>query len=80
MAKFKVGDKVKVSKPKNWPSDSEFKLDNAEGTVEVWSDWPDVMDPFSDYVYVMIDKATGEGKIYEGVNMIFTEDSLKKLY
>jgi len=78
MAKFKVGDKVVVSKPKDWPNEVEFKLDGAEGTVQIWVDWPEVMDPYAEYVQVGIEKTPKAGKLYEGANLIFNEKHLKK--
>ena len=79
MAEFKVGDKVKINTPENWPDCTEFTLLGAEATVGCWIDWPELMDPYSEYVYVMIDKASGEGKAYEGVNMIFHDSTLEKI-
>jgi len=80
MAKFKVGDKVKVNAaPENWPACTKFTLLGAEGTVGLWVDWPEAMDPYSEYVYVMIDKASGAGKVDEGAYMIFHEHTLKKI-
>lgn len=80
MAKFKVGDKVKIStKPDNWPGCTKFNLLGAEGTVSLWVDWPQAMDPYSEYVYVRIDKATDAGKVNEGAYMIFHEHTLKKV-
>jgi hypothetical protein len=78
MTKFKIGDKVKIGTPENWPECTKFTLEGAEGTVGQWVDWPEAMDPYSRYIYVMIDKARGAGKVYEGVRMIFQEDTLKK--
>jgi len=80
MAKFNVGDKVRViSAPVNWPPCSEFTLLGAEGTVGVWVDWPEVMDPYSEYVYVKIDKADGKAKQYEGAYLIFHDHTLQKI-
>ena len=79
MAKFNIGDKVKIGTPENWPECTKFLLNGAEGTVGQWVDWPEAMDPYSQYIYVMIDKAQGEGKVYEGVNMIFEESTLVKI-
>ena len=80
MAKFKVSDKVKINAaPVNWPASTEFALLGVEGTVGLWVDWPEVMDPYSEYVYVMIDKASGNAKSYEGANMIFHEHTLEKV-
>jgi len=79
MAKFKIGDKVKISTQEEWPDCTKFLLAGAEGTVGQWVDWPEAMDPYNEYIYVMVDKAQGEGKVYEGVNMIFHESTLKKV-
>lgn len=80
MAKFEVGDKVKISaKPDDWPTCTEFTLLGAEGTVSVWVDWPEAMDPYREYVYVRIDKTGGKAKVNEGAYMIFHEHTLKKI-
>jgi hypothetical protein len=80
MATFKVGDKVKIkAKPENWPPCTEFTLLGAEGTVGIWVDWPEAMDPYSDFIYVKIDKASGEGKVNEGAYMLFHEHTLEKI-
>jgi len=78
MAKFNIGDKVKVvSKPEFWPSCTEFLLLGAEGTVDCWVDWPEAMDKYAEYLYVNIDKAEGDGKIYEGAKMLFHDHTLE---
>jgi len=80
MAKFKVGDKVKIkTAPHNWPACSKFTLLGAEGTVGMWVDWPAEMDPYNEYTYVMIEKATGDGKLYEGTEMLFHDFTLEKI-
>ncbi len=80
MAKFNVGDRVRVkAKPDNWPECTEFKLLGAEGTVGCWVDWPEAMDPYSEYVYVKMDKISGEGKVYEGAAMLFHDHTLEKI-
>lgn len=80
MSKFNVGDKVRIkAEPKRWPACTEFTLLNAEGTVKCWVDWPEVMDPYSEYIYVMIDKAEGAGKLYEGTEMLFHDHTLEKV-
>jgi len=80
MANFKIGDKVKINAaPDNWPGCNKFTMLGAEGTVSEWFDWPEVMEPFSEYIYVMIDKAQGEGKMYEGTEMLFHAHTLKKI-
>jgi len=80
VAEFKVGDKVRIkSKPENWPACTEFTLLGAEGTTSLWVDWPEAMDPYSEFVYVKVDKASGEGKVNEGAYMIFYEHTLEKI-
>jgi hypothetical protein len=77
MAKFREGDKVKVkAAPVNWPACTKFPFLGATGTVETWVDWPEVMDPYSEYVFVKMDKGT---KGYEGVHLIFHDLTLKKI-
>jgi len=76
MAQFKDGDKVRISAlPVNWPDCTEFPFMGAEGTVETWVDWPEVMDPYDEYVFVKMDKAKG----YEGVHLIFHDHTLTKI-
>jgi hypothetical protein len=80
MAEFKVGDKVKVQgKPVNWPACTEFTLLGAEGTVSLWVDWPEAMDPYSNFIYVKVDKTGSEGKVNEGAYMVFHKDTLEKI-
>ena len=80
MAKFDVGDKVKVkAAPDNWPACTEFLLLGAEGTVNLWVDWPEAMDPYSEFVYVKMDTISGKDKVYEGAYMIFHEHTLEKV-
>ena len=79
MAKLKIGDKVKVNKPADWPDASEYTLEGAEGTVDIWVDWPDAMDPYEEYINVIISKAGDKAKIYEGAKLIFHEDNLAKI-
>ena len=78
MARFKVGDKVKVVAPKDWPKPPGFRLGNAVATVENWVDWPEAMDDFGEYIYVKIEKTESAGKDYVGMRMHFKEDFLKK--
>jgi hypothetical protein len=80
MARFKVGDKVRVmARPENWPACTDFTLLGAEGTVSLWVDWPEAMDPYSEFVYVKVEKAPSEGKVNEGAYMVFHKDTLEKI-
>jgi hypothetical protein len=79
MAKFDVGDRVKVkAKPGNWPACTEFTLLGAEGTVSLWVDWPEAMDPYGDFVYVRVEKTGREGRAHEGAYMLFDKGILEK--
>jgi len=79
MAKFTVGDKVRVTAlPENWPACTEFTLLGAEGVVDLWVDWPEAMDPYDAFVYVRVDKTSSEGKANEGAYMLFHEHTLEK--
>ena len=80
MDNFKIGDKVKIkAAPDNWPNCNEFTLLGAEGSVSEWFDWPEVMKSFTEYIYVRIDKAQGEAKIYEDTEMLFHDHTLQKM-
>jgi len=80
MAKFKIGDKVKLIERDNFPTPPGYILANAEGVVEQWVDWDAVMSEFEEYVYVKIEKAEGAGKAYvDTVPMFFHEDFLEKI-
>jgi hypothetical protein len=37
------------------------------------------MDPYSEFVYVKVDKASGEGKVNEGAYMVFHKHTLEKI-
>jgi hypothetical protein len=80
MAEFEVGEKVRIkTEPVNWPDCTEFTLLGAEGTVSLWVDWPEAMNPYSEFVYVKVDRASGAGKVNEGAYMLFHEHTLGKM-
>ena len=80
MGKFKIGDNVKISEaPVNWPACTEFTLLGAEGTVGEWVDWPQVMDPYAEYVFVTINKTSEKDKQYRGATLIFHDQTLLKI-
>jgi hypothetical protein len=80
MARFKVGDRVRVkAKPVHWPACTEFTLLGAEGTVGLWVDWPEAMEPYGEFTYVKVEKTGREGKANEGAAMLFHEDTLEKI-
>ena len=79
MSEIKIGDRVRIKGDKDWPSPPGFRLENAEGTVGKWVEYDDVMEGFEDFVYVHLEKAEGEGKVYIGNNMLFLAKDLEKI-
>jgi len=79
MAKIKVGDKVRIKKRTDWPSPPGYRLANAEGTAVKWVESEDVMEDFQDYVYIQLEKAEGEGKVYIGNKMFFRAEDLERI-
>ena len=64
MAKFEVGDRVKVLDKPNWP-DGGYKIANWEGTIV------EVVENPTGYVMMKADKT--------GYNMLFNENELEQL-
>ena len=79
MTEFKLGDRVRVKSQKDWPSPPGFRFANAEGTVVNWVEYEEVMAGFQDNIYVHIEKAQGEGKVYIGNDMNFRAEDLEKI-
>ena len=79
MAKIKVGDRVRIKKRANWPSPPGYRLTNAEGTVVKWVEYDEAMEEFQDFVYVHLEKAKGDGKVYIGNDMFFRAENLEKI-
>lgn len=80
MTEFRIGDKVRIqAEPDYWPACTRFRLMGAEGTVSRWFDWPEVMDPFREFIHVKLDKVSGEGKSYEGATMLFHDHTLERI-
>ena len=79
MATISVGDKVKIKDRKDWPSPPGYRLANAEGTVVKWSEWQEPMADFLNNIYVRIDKAEGEGKMFIGKETFFRVENVEKI-
>ena len=77
--KIKVGDRVRIKGRTDWPSSPGYRLAGAEGTVVKWVDYDEVMEEFQNYIYVKLDKAKGEGKVYIGNTFFFREENLEKI-
>ena len=79
MTNIKIGDRVKVKDRADWPSPPGFRLANAEGTVVAYLEYDEVLERFQDYIYVQLEKAEGEGKVYLGNRMFFKSENLEKI-
>ena len=79
MAKIKVGDRVRIKDRAQWPSPPGYRFAKAEGTVVKWVEYDETMEDFKDFVYVHIEKAQGEGKVYIGNNMFFLAENVEKI-
>lgn len=64
MAKFNIGDKVRIKEQKDWPTPAGFRFAGAEGTV-VHSDFDELMEEFQQHmVCVKLEKAENNAKEY----------------
>jgi hypothetical protein len=79
MAEIKVGDRVRIKDRPDWPKPPGYRLANAEGVVTKWVEYDEVMEEFQEYVYVRLEKAEGEAKVYIGNEMFFPAGNLEKI-
>lgn len=79
MAEFNLGDRVRINDREGWPSPPGYRFANAEGTVVNWVEPVAMMDDMQDFVYVHLEKAEGEGKIYIGNKHFFKAEYLEKI-
>lgn len=64
MAKFNIGDKVRIKNQPEWPTPPGYRFAGAEGTV-VASDFDELMGEFQPYmVFVKLEKAGDMAKEY----------------
>jgi hypothetical protein len=77
MADFKVGDRVRIKNRKGWPTPPGYRLAKSEGVVVKMAEWDEVLDEFSDFVKVKIEKTNSDVKV--GTQFIFKDDSLEKI-
>jgi hypothetical protein len=73
---FKQGEKVIVNGRSDWPDPPGYPFTNAEGTVVPWIEYSEVLQQFSEFVYVHIDKAEGPAAQYVGGTYCFHADNL----
>lgn len=78
MAKFNIGDKVRIKDQKGWPKPPGFRFGGAEGTV-AQHEYPDeVMGAYEHLVFVKVDKAGENAKDYVGNGFWFLTDQVEK--
>ena len=77
MAKYNVGDKVRVKDRKDWPTPPGYKLANSEGTVVNVTEWHEILEEFPEYVKVKIGKAGADVEV--GAEFLFREENLEKI-
>lgn len=76
---FHFGDRVIVNNRGDWPDPPGYQFAGAEGTVVSWVRYRDVLQGFSEFVYVQIDKAEGVAAAYVGGSYCFRGDNLIKV-
>jgi hypothetical protein len=77
MANFKIGDRVRVKDRKGWPTPPGYKLAKSEGVVVKLAGWDEVLEEFSDFVKVKIEKTNSNEEV--GSELIFKKESLEKI-
>jgi hypothetical protein len=76
---FRHGDRVIVNGRSEWPDPPGYPFANAEGTVVPWVEYAEVLQPFSEFIYVRIDKAESQAAPYVGGSYCFHSDNLIKI-
>lgn len=79
MAEIKMGDKVRIKGRADWPSPPGYIFANAEGTVTRWVEYDEVMEDYQEYIYVRLEKAEGDAKVYIGNGMFFLVNNLERI-
>jgi len=79
ISSFNIGDSVRIKDRSDWPSPPGYVLANAEGKVTRWTEYDEVMNGFSQYVCVQIEKAQAKGEIYIGNKFFFRIKMLEKI-
>ena len=77
MAKFNIGDKVRIKDQPDWPDPPGFVFANAQGTV-VHSDFDELMGDFEHLVFVQLDKVSDKAKVYKDIGLWFLADYVEK--
>ena len=78
MAKFNIGDKVRIKDQAGWPKQPGFRFADAEGTV-AQHEYPDiVMSAYEHLVFVKLEKTGDSAKEYAGNGFWFLTDQVDK--
>ena len=78
MAKFNVGDKVRIKDKPDWPTPPGFVFKNAEGTV-IHSEFDELMMDFQPHlVFVQLDKVGKNANQYKDIGLWFLTDDVEK--
>jgi hypothetical protein len=78
MAKFKIGDRVRVKDRKDWPTPPGYRLANTEGKVVKICEWDEVIAEFPECIKIEVEKTKADFA-QVGAHMFFREDSLEKI-
>ena len=77
MAKFNIGDKVRIKDQPDWPNPPGFVFADAQGTV-VHSYFDELMEDYEHLVFVRLDKVGDKAKVYKDVGLWFLTDQVEK--
>lgn len=77
MAKFNIGDKVRIKDQPGWPNPPGFAFANAQGTV-AHSDFDELMGDYEHLVFVQLDKVGEKAKAYKDIGLWFLTDQVEK--
>jgi hypothetical protein len=77
MAKFNIGDKVRIKDQPDWPKPPGFVFADAQGTV-VHSDFDELMGDYEHLVFVRLDRVGDKAKVYKDIGLWFLTDQVEK--
>jgi hypothetical protein len=78
MAKFNIGDRVRIKDRADWPKPPGYAFANAEGTVE-HSDFDELMVNFEHLVFIKLEKLSEKADVYKGIGHWFLSDYVEKI-
>lgn len=78
MAKFNIGDKVRIKDREDWPKQPGYAFANAEGIV-AHSDFDELMGNYEHLVFIVLEKLSDKAKVYNGIGLWFLSDNVEKI-